>query len=194
MEGEPKKSSLKATKSGRKPRKPGRRERLTDTVQEKVCRLIKVGNYKVVAAQLSGIGERTFYTWYAKGDPDHPGHKRKYERFRQAVDEAEAASESLIVSKIIRKAGARELLDLLGRRFPERWRKRVVLDHSGQIAADHFHEVTLSQGRNPADDTGGVRIVIGEAGDVWNPSDDPGYLLPVPREARDVTPETPAVE
>lgn len=170
--------------------KAGRKCRLTPERQRKITKLIRAGHYKEVAARASGIGERTFYTWYEKGAPGHPETRRKYQQFRQAVDAAEAESEEILLKTILREGGAKGALEVLKRRFPNRWGDRHRLEHTGDpdapIGVHHTGEITMT----PA-----VTIVIADPEDVWQESDDPGekpaaaietetQLLPMPGETK----------
>lgn len=51
----------------------GRATKLTPEVQDKVCQAVASGMHLHRAAKLAGIGERTFYRWMEKGDPDAIG-------------------------------------------------------------------------------------------------------------------------
>ena len=143
----------------------GRQPKLTPERQEKICALIRAGHYKKVAAAQSGISERNFYQWIARGDPEHPGYKKRYADFASAVEQAEAESELVLLDEI-KKGGPREHLEILKRRFPERWGDRHRMEHSGPgdqpMAVNHSGTI---QGPAP------VQIIINQ-GDTWSEEDE----------------------
>lgn len=132
----------------------GRKLKLTPATQDKICGLIRAGHFKETAAMAAGINPATFYDWVAKGNATKGG---VYHEFAKAVAEAEAQSELLLVDRILREGGAKGALQVLKRRFRERWGDRVGLEHSGP-------------GGKPIETKGtqAVQVVIGDAGDVWN--------------------------
>ena len=78
------------------------------------------------AAEMHGVPEGSFYRWMAHGrDDDEAGKASPYREFRESVTRACARSEAALLAEIRKlcreKGDARTLLDLLGRRFPERW-------------------------------------------------------------------------
>lgn len=165
----------RASLSTRRPvarrRERGRKTKLTPEVQEKIVLLVTNGHYKRVAAQQAGVDERTLYQWIEKGDPTHPMTRAIYRQFRQALEKAEADSEVVLLDKIMKHGTARDHLEVLARRFPERWARKIGIEATGPgstpdnpIHHQHGHTGT------------GIQIIIGESGDAWQPDDDPGYF------------------
>tara|TARA_R110000796_G_C14571530_1_gene435786 strand:- start:27692 stop:28207 length:516 start_codon:yes stop_codon:yes gene_type:complete len=143
----------------------GRKPKLTPERQDQITTLIRGGNYKRTAAQQAGIDERTFYAWFERGEPGHKSYTRKYAQFRQAVEGAEAESEIILVDAIIKDGTPANKLEVLARRFPERWGRKQQLEHTGKDGAPIDIDGT---GVSP------VTIVIANPDDTWKDSDDPG--------------------
>jgi hypothetical protein len=98
----------------------GAKSKLTDKVQQKIVAAIEDGNYAKVAAEASGIAETTFYRWMSEGESAKTGKKRE---FWESVTRAENVAESKIVAqwKKLGEQDWRALMELLQRRYPERW-------------------------------------------------------------------------
>jgi transposase len=96
------------------------KSKLTPEVQERTCQLIRAGNTVEVASEASGITPTTFYNWMQRGiDEGEP-----YGPFREAVEQARAEAEAILVGRIHRAAQAgswRAATWLLERQWPERW-------------------------------------------------------------------------
>jgi hypothetical protein len=129
------KKKTKTAKPAEKP--PNRRGRKTLLTMEKVdniCSYIRAGNYQKVAAAICGIKERTFYNWIEKAS------KRKRPsavqlHLLQSLAEAEAMFEGLHVQRIFNSKDPRVSLEMLARRFPDRWgtvQKTRAVDADGK--------------------------------------------------------------
>lgn len=65
----PKKAARAKKKKAKKPtRRLGRPTKLTATVQNKIVKALRMGNYAEVAAAYAGVSERTFYGWLERGE------------------------------------------------------------------------------------------------------------------------------
>jgi transposase-like protein len=157
------------------PRGRGRRTRLTPEIQAKIIALVTAGHYKRTAAAHAGINERTLYQWYDKGDREHPSHRKIYGQFRQALDKAEAESEIVLLDKICQEGTARDFLEVLARRFPDRWAKRIDVGVQGDPTKPIEHRHSMGNGSQAAP-MPAVQIVIGSTEDCWQDDDDPGTL------------------
>lgn len=96
-----------------------RNVKFTPEVQQKIIDCIKGGNFRVTAAKVAGITEKTLSIWMNNSD-------KKYADFQKKVIEAEAQVESVVVSKLI-DAGekdARWYAWWLERKF-KRWNSAV---------------------------------------------------------------------
>lgn len=134
----------------------GRPTKLTPEVQDKICNLIRAGHYFNTAAAASGVHPKTFQEWKAKGEVAKGG---LYREFWHAVKEAEGQSELLLVDRILKEGGAKGALEVLKRRFPERWGDRHRLEHSTPGGPLEIHGTGTA---GPA-----VTVVIGDKADVW---------------------------
>jgi hypothetical protein len=114
----------------------GRKTKLTKERQDKICELLRAGNYFDAACGAVGITPQTGYNWLKRGNDAKSGI---YFDFFEAVKKAEAEAEAATVV-IIRKAA----LDTwqaaawwLERRFPGKWGKQIRdIKHSGKVEHD----------------------------------------------------------
>jgi hypothetical protein len=74
----------------------GRRSKLTPELQDKICALIRGGNYMHHAAAACGISKTAMHEWIAKGEDG----KKPYDAFAAAVAEARGASVAALVLTI----------------------------------------------------------------------------------------------
>jgi transposase len=104
-----------------------RPSKLTDDLQTQIVRLIRAGSTVEVAAQSAGVAKRTFYSWMERGAAAEPKRAdAPYAAFRDAVDQAHAESEAMLVTRIAKAAGDGSWAAaawLLERRWPQRWSK-----------------------------------------------------------------------
>lgn len=115
----------------------GRRTKLTPELQVKMVKIIRAGNYQIVACQHVGIPEKTFYEWMRRGErgwkTDEP-----FRQFRQSILKARATAEIESVARI--RAAARDGdLDsdkfFLTHAYPDRWGRHISRqEHSGPEA------------------------------------------------------------
>jgi hypothetical protein len=103
-----------------------RHAELTPEVQKQIVVALLHGNYRKIAAEAGGIDYSTFSRWMARGKKRGKSHE-PYRTFRKAVLEAEKRSETDAVARVYRQPDPRVLLDMMGRRWPERWGKDTML-------------------------------------------------------------------
>lgn len=115
------KKTKKKTKVTKKaPSKRGRRTLLTMEKVDEICQFIRAGNYQKVAAGICGIKERTWYNWLeAARKRKRPSKVQLH--LLQSVAKAEAEFEGFHVQRIFRSKDPRVSLEMLARRFPDRW-------------------------------------------------------------------------
>jgi DNA-binding transcriptional MerR regulator len=98
----------------------GRKSTLTPELQQRLCDLIRGGNYQEVAARSCGVPVRTLRHWLRRGRQEETGI---YRDFLDAVEAAETEAETSLVLAI--HAGAKADLDhawkWLERKAPQRW-------------------------------------------------------------------------
>lgn len=91
--------------------------------QQKITEIaghIKAGNFANVACRLAGVGERIYYHWLELGKT--PGNGI-YSEFYEAIEEAKAERESLLVSRLVESKNVGAYKWMLERTAPERWGK-----------------------------------------------------------------------
>jgi len=107
-------------------RRLGYELKLTPERQRQILLVLSQGNYRDVAAALSGTSMQTFNKWLKKAEPEIGGHLAdypKYVAFKNCVLEAEAEAERLLVENWHRQgqhdwqAGAA----FLGRKHRQKW-------------------------------------------------------------------------
>lgn len=75
--------------------------KLTPELTERIVLAIRAGNYSKVAAEMSGIGETTFYRWLEEGAKENA--RKEFREFRESIKRAEAEAEVRSVA-LIRQA------------------------------------------------------------------------------------------
>jgi len=99
-----------------------RKLKLTSEIVDKICLAIRAGNYAKVAAEMSGIGETTYYRWLEIGQKKNA--PRVYREFWESIKRAEADAEVAAVA-LIRQAANNGTWQaaswLLERKHGERW-------------------------------------------------------------------------
>lgn len=118
---------------------PGRRRRSLykfGVAGPKVLLLLQQGAFLQEAAAAAGIDRRTIYNWLHLGRRLRRG---RVGRWAQAVDQTIALTEIRSLS-ILRAAAAAGVWQAaawwLERRFPQRWRRRSAVEHTGPITTE----------------------------------------------------------
>lgn len=111
--------------------KAGRPTKLTPGLQATLVEFIDAGNYRCVAAQAVGVGERTLRDWMKRGE-DEPDSI--YADFRREVLEAEAAAERRMVAIVVMAAAEdpKHAQWYLERKFHQRWGRKDKYEHTGE--------------------------------------------------------------
>ncbi len=95
---------------------------------------VRAGNYFTTSAALAGIHEGTLYRWLRAGEEDEDS---KYRQFSLDMAQAEAEAEISVVL-VVREAASEDYragLELLSRRFPERWSTKNRTELTGEHGA-----------------------------------------------------------
>lgn len=126
---------------------PRRASKFDDpAVREKVLAFIRSANYKVEAARAAGIDRTTLASWLERGEADiEAGVDSAYSAFSLAYDQAEAEAEAILVGRLQKNSSegdTRATLELLKRRFRERWGDRVTAEVTGDVAASEVRELS----------------------------------------------------
>lgn len=101
----------------------GRKSKLTEERQARLCEALRAGNTRAAAADYAGIGERTLYRWISRAEDEGEG---PYWLLWQDIKKAEAAAEVRNVA-IIQQAAKKSWQAAawwLERRRPGRWALR----------------------------------------------------------------------
>jgi hypothetical protein len=111
---------------------PGRPVKLTDEIQERICKALRGGNFRGPAAYWAGISPRTFRDWMLAGKENPDGEMGN---FRRAVIEAEQAAEIRAVRLIMKhaKGDAKHAEWWLSHRHAERWAEKKNVKMSGEV-------------------------------------------------------------
>jgi Bacteriophage Sf6, terminase small subunit-like len=91
----------------------GQPTKFSPELQERICQLIRVGTTIDIAAEATGISRASFFNY-----------QRQHPRFREAVEQARAEAEAILVGRVHKAAQAgswRAACWLLERQWPERW-------------------------------------------------------------------------
>lgn len=112
----------------------GRETRLTPDVEDRICELVRQGNYLSTAARAAGVGYATVKTWMSRGTQEGDEHEL-HRAFRAAVQRAERESEQELVAMVRNHAKEdwRAAIALLERRAPKRWSKNSNVKVDGKI-------------------------------------------------------------
>lgn len=112
------------------PAKMGRPCLLTPALQERIVKLVQVGNYLETSARAVGISKKTLFEWLARGNKG----EQPFADFRAAVEAASAEAETIHVSMLARAAQAGQVSASqwwLERRFPKRYGRRIEVAGDG---------------------------------------------------------------
>lgn len=116
-------------------KKPGRPEKLTPELQQKIVDAIRMGAYIETAAAYAGINKSTLYDWMKRGARAKSG---KYKEFSNAIEKALAESEMRDLA-VIAKASRENWQAAawrLERKFPDRWGRRKAKSEIAKIEAE----------------------------------------------------------
>ena len=127
--------------------------KLDEKIIKDICKELEKGKYAKSAALGCGITERTYYRWKEDGeeilrsisDKDGVIDKDKYNKlektlklkcqFCQSIAESEAKGENTLVGYIFdaAKKDWKAAMQLLARKFPDRWANKDFLKLEGEI-------------------------------------------------------------
>jgi hypothetical protein len=118
--------------------------KLTPQITEEITKRLRVGCYAKMAAAAIGVPERSYYNWLERGQKAEklaetgkkiPETEKIFWQFWQSVQQAEAEAEVTIVAMIFDQAKTdwRAGLEILARKYPERWAKKEYMDFKGSL-------------------------------------------------------------
>ncbi len=110
------------------------RPKLDPVVTQRICDLVRAGNYLEVAANAAGIHPTTLHRWLRQGRAQVRG---RYRKFVNAVEKAQAEGESRDVALIARAAASdwKAAAWRLERRAPRRYGLRVQVSIQEELDA-----------------------------------------------------------
>jgi len=122
----------------------GRKTRLTTDVQNRIVDALAIGASRGTAAELSGIGESTFYRWMERGEAATRGQFRE---FWEAVRSAEVQAEITAIGhwRAAMPRDWRACKEFLERRFPDRWGQKQAFDAQKPVEVYVVREDQLDQ-------------------------------------------------
>ncbi len=125
------KTRITPSKKGVYPHKNGK---FTPELRAVIIDAVSAGNYFTTAASVAGIHINTLYRWLSEGEADEDS---QYHEFYLDMQTAEAEAEVSIVSVVRSAANSdyRAGLELLSRRFPDRWSSRNRTELTGEHGA-----------------------------------------------------------
>lgn len=124
---------------------PFQTSKFTPETREVILEAVRQGNYYTTACALAGVHINTLYRWLKWGsEEERPGYKEFYEDIMTAEAEAEVSLVTVIrtAAEIDYRAG----LELLRRRFPERWGARDKAELTGANGGPIELVVTFDDG------------------------------------------------
>lgn len=134
----------------------GRPTKLTQTIQDDICKALLAGNHFSTACQYAGVSTDTGQQWLMRGENRTKGRPAtpEYVRFAQAVRKAETDAEVRTVTnwQTAIPNNWQAARDFLARRYPKRWqeKKRIEL---ADLTAEQIMVLLLEEGDTPGDDT-----------------------------------------
>ncbi len=111
----------------------GRPSKFTEEARRKILWALRLGNYRIAAAEYAGVADRTLCTWLAKGRDEEEG---LYADFYRDVLEAERAAEVRALG-VIQQAAQRDWKAaawFLERKFPDRYCTRAAIFIAKRLA------------------------------------------------------------
>lgn len=123
-----------------------------ERVYETIVESVREGNFISTAASLAGVAYETVITSLEKGQK---GENDLYYNFWKDVKQAEAESEYDLVSTVAlaSKIDWKAAIELLQRRFPDRWAKKdshtIKHEHSGKVQHTIRNEFATKILENP---------------------------------------------
>ena len=120
-------------------------------VRERILECVRAGNFPSTAARIAGVGYTTYRYWLGYGQA---GVNRLYYDFWQEVRKAEAEAEANRLAEVTAQIPKdwRAGMEILGRRWPERWAKRDVNYTKIKMEGEVNHNVRSDFAKKVIDD------------------------------------------
>jgi hypothetical protein len=123
------------TQATPKRRRPRSELALTDATREKIIGYLRIGSDVTIAALAAGIHRDTFYGWCERGRAG----EEPFATFLDQVEEARALHEVMLAGHVYAACRGddklarnwKQNIEVLARRYPERWRLRDRTEVTG---------------------------------------------------------------
>ena len=137
-------------------RKGGAPTKLNQKAQERICEAVRAGNYLAVSARCAGIHYDTLREWVQRGEREKTG---AYHEFSEALKKAESDSEEYAVKMVVSAMPKNwaAAMTYLERRYPDKWRRRDVHEHTGAEGKAIVTKVTHQYFPGPSKGPPGLR-------------------------------------
>jgi hypothetical protein len=106
--------------------------KLTDEVEEQICKLLRSQMSFSDACAWVGINRVTIWEWRTKGKAKP---ESRYGHFAQAVEKALLVAKAVLIHDIAQSSDIRGKLFLLKNRYPSEFRDRIIQEVSGVASA-----------------------------------------------------------
>jgi hypothetical protein len=116
-------------------RKPGDVQttgKLTDEIEEEICKLIHGQMTLTDACQWVGISRAAVWEWRTKGQEDPSS---RYGKFEQAVAKALLVAKAYLIRGVATHPDLKGKIFILKNRYPEEFRDRIIQEVSGPDGA-----------------------------------------------------------
>ena len=109
----------------------GRKTKLNEEAIDSICTSIRGGLWAKQACILAGINQNTYYEWKKEGITHREeGRNTKHVKFLDALEEAEADLEAMLIQRVLEE-DKRGPLEILKRRCSARWGDKSTQELSG---------------------------------------------------------------
>lgn len=112
----------------RKKPETGNAGKLTDALEEEICKLLRAQMTLTDACQWLGISRVAVWEWRTKGQEDP---ESRYGRFEKAIEKALTVAKAYLIRGVAQHSDVRGKLFLLKNRYPQEFRDRIVQEVSG---------------------------------------------------------------
>jgi transposase-like protein len=111
----------------KKPEVPGN-SRLSDELEEELCKLLRGQMTLTDACQWIGVSRAAVWEWRTKGQEDP---STRYGRFERAIEKALTIAKAYLIRGVAQHNDVRGKIFLLKNRYPNEFRDRIVQELSG---------------------------------------------------------------
>jgi hypothetical protein len=102
--------------------------KLTDEMEEEICKLIRGQMTLIDACAWVGIHRNVVWEWRAKGQADP---ESRYGQFERAIEKAYMVAKAYLIRGVAQHQDVKGKLFILKNRYPDEFRDRIVQEVSG---------------------------------------------------------------